>query len=145
MRAAIGFSLLVTFALSASASQVHTSDVPLHHEDERVSVTLAVESATILEHEGSALDVKLVADKPVSDRLIVQLKLGGTATRDLDYEIASTRAVFERGMEITGVRLEPLRDWIWEGDETIQLEIVSFLRKRRDWFAGASRNRYRRR
>lgn len=127
MRASNNLLLVVIFTLCSSVAPIYASEMPSHHDDERISVTLDIDRTTLSEYEGAALDVRLVADKPVTDRLIVQLKLGGTATRDLDYEISSTRVVFERGKETSRVRLEPLRDWIWEGDETIQLEIASFL------------------
>ena len=116
-------TVLVTLGIGI---QAHGREVPEHHDD-FVSVTLSAEKGTIAELESDAIDVKLTADGPVSDRLVVQLKLSGTATRDLDYEITSTRVVLERGEHEAVIRIEPIRDWIWEGDETIHLEIESFL------------------
>ena len=118
--------LVVTFALCGMAIQVHPQEVPAHDED-YVSVTLSAEKSTITEFEADVIDVTVIADRNVSDRLVVQLKLSGTATRDLDYEIASTRVVIDPGEDEATVRLVPIRDWIWEGDETIRLEIDSFL------------------
>ena len=97
------------------------------HDDDRVSVTLSASKSTIVEFERDAIDIEISTDERVSDRLVVRLKLGGTATRDLDYEIDSTIVVFNRGEQEAIVRLEPLRDWIWEGDETIHVEIDSFI------------------
>ena len=106
--------------------EVHAQEEPVPLDDEQVSVTLSVSKSSVTEFETDAIDVKLTADRPVSDRLVVQLMLGGTATNGVDYEIDSTHAVFESGEDIALIKLEPLRDWIWEGDETIHLEIASF-------------------
>lgn len=118
--------LLAVFAISGVVLEIHGQNVPVHHDD-RVAVALAAERETIAEFEQDAVYVTVAADERVSDRLVVQLKVGGTATRNLDYEISSTRAILDRGEEETIIRIEPLRDWVWEGDETIQLEIESFI------------------
>ena len=126
----IGRHLSVVVLLAALCGplvQIQAQEVPTHHDDDRVSVAFDVEEFSVLEYESYAFDVKLVADQPVTDRLVVRLNLSGTATRNVDYEIASTLVTFEEGEEVALVRFEPLRDWIWEGDETIQLEIDSFL------------------
>ena len=106
--------------------EIHGQESPTHHDD-RVSVTFSADEETIAEFEQDAIYLTVASDERVSDRLVVQLKLGGTATRDLDYEISSTHAILDRGEDKTFIRIEPLRDWIWEGDESIQLEIESFL------------------
>ncbi len=119
--------LLVIPLFIGMTLEIHAQNVSVPQDDQRVSIALSASKTTIAELEADVLDVKLIADRPVSDRLIVELTLGGTATRKVDYEVDSTRAVFERGEDTAQIRVEPLRDWIWEGDETIQLEITSFL------------------
>lgn len=119
--------LVVAFLFCATIVQANAQEAPVPHDDDRVSVALSVSKSTIAEFETDAIDVALTAGKPVSDRLVVKLKIGGTATRDLDYEISSTNVILDKGEEEALVRLEPLRDWIWEGDETVQIEIASFI------------------
>ena len=119
--------LLVIPAFLGLTLEIHAQNEPVPLDDQRVAVTLSVSKSTIAELEEDALAVKLSADRPVSDRLIVNLKLGGTATRDVDYQVYSTLAVFEKGEDTTRMFVVPLRDWIWEGDETIKVEIASFI------------------
>ena len=121
--------LLISVVLTGCCltSKVHAQQAPVPQDDQRIAVALSVSKSTIAEFESDAVDIKLTSDRPVADRLVVQLEFGGTATRDLDYEVESTRAVFERGEDVALIRLEPLRDWIWEGDETVQIEVRSFV------------------
>ena len=119
--------LAISCVHAGTAVLLHAQEAPDHLDDKRTPIVLSVSKSTVAEFEADSIEIKLTADKPVSDRLVVQLMLGGTATRDLDYEIVSTSVVLDRGEDEAVVRLVPLRDWIWEGDETIQLEIASFI------------------
>ncbi|MCY4129963.1 MAG: S8 family serine peptidase [Gammaproteobacteria bacterium] len=119
--------LVFSFVHGGTSVLLHAQEAPDHLDDKRTPIALSVSKSTIAEFEVDSIEIKLTADRPVSDRLVVQLMLGGTATKDLDYEIASTSVVLNRGEEEAVTHLVPLRDWIWEGDETIQLEIASFL------------------
>ena len=125
-QAIVCLRVVAAIALCGMVVQLLAQENPVDH-DELVSVALSVEKGTVAELEADSVDIRLTADRPVSDRLIVQLKFSGTATRGLDYEIASMRVVLDRGEDEGAVRVVPIRDWIWEGDETIQVEIESFL------------------
>ena len=126
VHAAFSLRLCGVFVLCGLVIQIFGQDVPVH-DDDHVSVSLSVEKQTIAEFEQDVVYVTVKADERVSDRLVVQLNLGGTATQDLDYEIGSTRVVLDRGEDEAVIRIEPLRDWIWEGDETIHIEFDSFI------------------
>ena len=112
MRYIVKVLRLVAFVFCGVMVQIVAQDEQRFHDDHHVSVALSMSKSMIVEFESDTIRIELTANRPVPDPLLVRLKLGGTATRDLDYEIGSTNVVLNRGEDEVVVRLEPLRDWI---------------------------------
>ena len=119
--------LTTVCVLVCVAASTHAQVAPTHHSDETVSVSISAEKTVLQENEDSSIELVVESDRPVTDRLTVQLTTGGTATRDLDYELETTQVIFKDGDEAATIRLLPIRDWVWEGDETIEIEVGRFL------------------
>ncbi|MDG1252049.1 MAG: lamin tail domain-containing protein [Schleiferiaceae bacterium] len=105
-------------AISLLISGCHTEDVPL-----RPSVTFSASPIVISEDNGVAT-LELILSEALTETLIAQLNIGGSAVKDEDYALSSEVLVIQPG-ELKGtVTIAALQDLEQEENEEITLELV---------------------
>ena len=89
----------------------------------RVAVSLEVAETRIEERDDVAAEIILMLDDPATRDVTVNLVTSGTATAELDYDIDPPVVTIPPGSLSASAHLIPIRDWIEDGDEVVNVNI----------------------
>lgn len=118
-----------SYYFEVTSYQDKTGDYVLHVEFEPWvldlnSISLAVSTSIVEEHDRNQVEIFVNTDEPVRKDEIIELQLSGTATNEVDYTLDSSEVTLTLGTSQGSSTLTPYRDWIKEGNETIEIEVV---------------------
>ena len=113
------------FGLSTGSYRLHIEFDPDETTVIPDGITLTASLDSVTEHDRSTATVTATLESPLDIGLLVQLESSGTATMGADFELQPTNIIVPVGETTGQTSLVPLRDWVREGDETADLQIVS--------------------
>ena len=119
-----------SYFIEVTAYQDKTGDYVLHVEFEPWvldlnSISLSVSTSEVEEHDQHQVTIFVDADEPVRKDEIIELQLSGTAVNAVDYTIDSNEVSIPIGASQGTSTLTPYRDWINEGNETVEIKVVN--------------------
>lgn len=117
------------YYIEVTGYQEKVGDYLLHIEFEPWVLDLQMISLTastthVEEHDRSTVAISLTTHEPVRKNETIELQLSGTATYDVDYSLDSNQVFLPDGSSQGTVTLSPYRDWINEGDETVDINLA---------------------
>ena len=107
------------YSSNTGSYELHLSFVPAPNP-----LTLSVSDFFIEEHDRSAITVRATSERIAKDEIVGELMASGSATLGVDFDLEPSRISIGAGEQETVAFLTPIRDWIREGDETVDIEIV---------------------
>ena len=118
-----------TYFIEVTAYQDKTGEYVLHVEFEPwvldlSSVSLTLSTDVVEEHDQNQVTVSVNTDEPVRKDEFIKLQVSGTATNAVDYTLDSSKVSVLSGTSQGTTTLTPYRDWIREGNETVEIEVV---------------------
>ncbi|MDD3276347.1 MAG: Calx-beta domain-containing protein, partial [Kiritimatiellales bacterium] len=115
----------ISSVVNATESGMQQQTVSITDDDPAPTVTLSLSNASISE-AGGAATVRATLSSLSSKTVTVNLAFSGTATRTNDYTAASSIAI-PAGSTINSITLKAVQDTLYEGDETLIVDISSEL------------------
>lgn len=117
-----------TYFIEVTSYQDNIGEYVLHVEFEPhvldlTSVTLSASSTRVEEHDRSSVVITVSIEETARRDEEITLLLGGTALHRVDYGLSVSSVTIPLGRTQGSTTLTPYRDWIVEGDETVEFRI----------------------
>ncbi len=118
-------TVAITLNTSGSYTITAPSSATLLIFDDEPAVSIAATDDTAYEAGSNPGEFILTRSGNTNADLTVNLTISGTASNGVDYTVISNSAVIPAGATETVIALTPINDVLVEGNETVQLTIVS--------------------
>ena len=89
---------------------------------ESSDITISIADETIEEHDRRSSEVKIAISAVQDEDVILQLVASGVAKLGADFDLEPESVTIKAGETEALSTLTPIRDWVVEGDENIELE-----------------------
>ena len=112
----------LTIVLSSVAATIDLLD-----EDDQITfqVNATDASASELGFNTGTFQLSIAEDVELSQNITVEYTLSGSAINSLDYEQLPSFAIFEAPSTLVNITITPLDDAIAEGDESVQIDLIT--------------------
>lgn len=102
----------------------HAAEIPSAQVNRFPTISLTAWDVELYEHDLDAAVIEITSSQEIASPVIIYLGVQGTAIHGSDFDLP-LELWMPSGVESRAVLFQPIRDWIKEGDETVEISIRS--------------------